>query len=166
MTRDGTFAKDFEGVTYTYRLRAKSAAKELLVTVPSRPLIPDGELALYFRRFVVVKKVVGQSYAFNHQIDNCLRCIILLCVYMYVFSVPIPRHKSRFSHVNVFLRHYGEQLKTANSSQGGSGRENGLEKIIKKRKRNKSLKFPSFCAVFNCSNCVDREKDKSNYRFP
>ena len=26
--------------------------------------------------------------------------------------------------------------------------------------------MPSFCAVFNCSNCADREKDKSNYRFP
>ena len=25
--------------------------------------------------------------------------------------------------------------------------------------------MPSFCAVFNCSNCADREKDKSNYRF-
>ena len=24
----------------------------------------------------------------------------------------------------------------------------------------------SFCAVFNCSNCADREKNKSNYRFP
>ena len=26
--------------------------------------------------------------------------------------------------------------------------------------------MPSFCAVFNCSNRADREKDKSNYRFP
>ena len=25
--------------------------------------------------------------------------------------------------------------------------------------------MPSFCTVFNCSNCADREKDKSNYRF-
>ena len=25
--------------------------------------------------------------------------------------------------------------------------------------------MPSFCAVFNFSNCVDREKVKSNYRF-
>ena len=65
-TRDITFAKDFEGVTYTDRIRAKSAAKQLLVTVQSISLIPDGELALYFRRFGVVKKVVGQSYAFNH----------------------------------------------------------------------------------------------------
>ena len=24
----------------------------------------------------------------------------------------------------------------------------------------------SFCAVFNCSNCADREKDRSNYVFP
>ena len=24
----------------------------------------------------------------------------------------------------------------------------------------------SFCAVFNCSNCAVREKNKSNYRFP
>ena len=24
----------------------------------------------------------------------------------------------------------------------------------------------SFCAIFNCSNRADREKDKSNYRFP
>ena len=26
--------------------------------------------------------------------------------------------------------------------------------------------MPSFCAAFNCSNCADRDKDKSNYRFP
>ena len=26
--------------------------------------------------------------------------------------------------------------------------------------------MPSFCAVFNCSNRADREKDKSYYRFP
>ena len=26
--------------------------------------------------------------------------------------------------------------------------------------------MPSFCAVFNCSNRADGEKDKSNYRFP
>ena len=26
--------------------------------------------------------------------------------------------------------------------------------------------MPSFCAVFNCSNLADREKDKPNYRFP
>ena len=24
----------------------------------------------------------------------------------------------------------------------------------------------SFCGVFNCSNCADKDKDKSNYRFP
>ena len=53
-----------------------------------------------------------------------------------------------------------------NSGSAGSGREDRLEKIITKRKRNKNLKMPSFCAVFNCSNRADREKDKSNYRFP
>ena len=42
------------------------------------PTHPDGELAFYFRRFGVVKKVVGQSYTFNHQIDSGLRRIILL----------------------------------------------------------------------------------------
>ena len=26
--------------------------------------------------------------------------------------------------------------------------------------------MPSFCAALNFSNCADREKDKSNYRFP
>ena len=77
-TRYATFAKDFEGVTNMYRLRAKGAAKQHLVTVQSGPLIPDGELTLYFRRFGVVKKVVGQSYAFNHQINSGLRRIILL----------------------------------------------------------------------------------------
>ena len=24
----------------------------------------------------------------------------------------------------------------------------------------------SFCGVFNCSNCADKDKDRSNYRFP
>ena len=76
-TRDATFAKSFEEVTYTYRLRAKGAAKELRVTVQSSPLIPDGEFTLYFRRFRVVKKVVGQSYAFYHQIGSGLRRNIL-----------------------------------------------------------------------------------------
>ena len=32
---------------------------------------------------------------------------------VFLFSVPIPRHESRLSHVNIFLRHYGGQLKTA-----------------------------------------------------
>ena len=77
-TRDATFAKDFEGVSYTYRIRSKGAAKQFLVTVQSSPLIPDGELPLYFRRFGLVKKVVGQSYALKHQIDSSLRNIILL----------------------------------------------------------------------------------------
>ena len=48
-TRDATFAKDFEGVTYTYRLQPKGAAKQLFVAVPSSPLIPDGGLVSYFR---------------------------------------------------------------------------------------------------------------------
>ena len=66
------------GVSYTYRIRSKGAAKQFLVTVQSSPLIPDGELPLYFRRFGLVKKVVGQSYALKHQIDSSLRNIILL----------------------------------------------------------------------------------------
>ena len=49
-----------------YRLRKKGAAKQLLVAVQSSPFIPDGEPTLYFRRFAVVKKVVGQSHTFNH----------------------------------------------------------------------------------------------------
>ena len=28
------------------------------------------------------------------------------------------------------------------------------------------MKNTIFCAVFTCSNCADREKNKSNYRFP
>ena len=77
-TRDAMFAKDFEGITYTYRLRAKGAAKHLLVTVQLSQLIPHGDLALFFRRFGVVKKVAGQFHAFNRQIGNGLRRIILL----------------------------------------------------------------------------------------
>ena len=72
-TKDTTFAQDFEGVTYTYRLQASGAAKKLLVTVQSSQLIPNGELALYIRRCGVVKKVVGQSHTFNHHIDGALR---------------------------------------------------------------------------------------------
>ena len=59
----------------------------------------------------------------------------------------------------MFLRHYGGQLKTAVEKEAG-------EKIITKWKRNKNLKMPGFCAVFNCSNRADREKDKSIHRFP
>ena len=35
------------------------------------------------------------------------------------FSVPIPRQKSRLSHVNIILRHYGGQLKTAVEQEAG-----------------------------------------------
>ena len=55
--RDATFAKDCEGVIYIYRLWAKDSAKQLLVTVQSSPLIPDGELALYFRQLGMVNNV-------------------------------------------------------------------------------------------------------------
>ena len=67
-------------VTYTYRLCAKGAAKQLLVIVQSSPLISDEKLGLYLRRFGVVKKVVTKSHHFNHnhQIDSGLRRIILL----------------------------------------------------------------------------------------
>ena len=65
-TRDATFVKDFEGVTYMFRLRKKGAAKQLLVIVQSSPFIPDGEPTLHFRQFGAVKKVVGQSHTFNH----------------------------------------------------------------------------------------------------
>ena len=51
-----------------------------------------------------------------------------------------------------------------NSDVVGGGREYRLQKIITKWKRNKYLKMPSFCAV-NYSNCANREKDKSKYRF-
>ena len=52
-----------------------------------------------------------------------------------------------------------------NSGQAGNGWEDRLKKITRS-KRNKNLKMPSFCAVFNCSNHADREKGKSNYHFP
>ena len=80
--------------------------------------------------------------------------------YQIVFSVPMPRYKSRLSNVNVFTPLWRT---IENSSQAGEDR---LEKIIAKWKRNKNLKMLSFCVVFNCSNRADREKDKSNYRLP
>ena len=89
-TRGATFIKDFEGVTYTYRLQAKYAAKQLLITVQSISLIPDGELVLYFRRFSVLKNLVGQSHSFNHQIDSDLRSIIVLMTEV-VEARDIPR---------------------------------------------------------------------------
>ena len=66
--------------------------------------------------------------------------------------------------MNVFFTKLWRTIKS--SGQEGSGREDRLKKVIKKRKRNKNLKMPSFCVVFNCSNCADRENEKSNYRFP
>ena len=53
--------------------------------------------------------------------------------------------------------HYGGQLKTAVEQETG---ENIDWKI------NKNLKMQSLCAVFNCLNRADREKNMSNYRFP
>ena len=93
-TRDTSFAKDFEGVTYTFRLRTKGAAKQLLVAVQSTPLFPSGELALYLRRLGMVKKVVGQSYAFSHWIDSGLRRIALL-LNMDVEAPDIPGFMTR-----------------------------------------------------------------------
>ena len=76
------------------------------------------------------------------------------------------RYTSQITHFSheCFLTPLWRTIK--NSGQAGSGREDRLEKIKKKRKRNKNLKLPSFCAVLNCSNRADREKDQSNYRFP
>ena len=40
---------------------------------------------------------------------------------MKLFKIPHSdtRHKSRLSHVNIFLRHYGGQLKTAVEQEAG-----------------------------------------------
>ena len=35
------------------------------------------------------------------------------------FSLPMPRHRSRLSHVNVLLCHYGGQLKTPIKQEAG-----------------------------------------------
>ena len=40
-----------------------------------------------------------------------LICMIILC--------SDKRHKARLSHVNIFLRHYGGQLKTAVEQDAG-----------------------------------------------
>ena len=79
-----------------------------------------------------------------------------------LFSVPI--HVTNHAFLTwMFFTPLWRTIK--NSGRAGSGREDRLEKIITKWKRNKNLKIPSFCAVFNCSNCADREKDKPNHRF-
>ena len=46
------------------------------------------------------------------------------CRYTVILSVMMPRHKSHHSHVNVFFRHYGGQLKT------GSSRKRQEDKLI------------------------------------
>ena len=82
------------------------------------------------------------------------------CLHSHVeFFIPIPRHKLRLYNVNFFLRHYGGQLKTPAEQEVGDR----LWKITTKSKRNNTLKMLSFCGVFNCSNCADKDKDKSNY---
>ena len=68
-------------------------------------------------------KFCNQPVAKNHQSIQCDTCD--------TFSVPIPRHKSRLSHVNVFLRRYGGQLKTAikqEASEKMTGKDNKKEK--------------------------------------
>ena len=68
------------------------------------------------------------------------------------FSVPIRRH----NHVFLTRMFYMPLWRTIkNSGRAGIGQEDRLEKIITKSKRNKNLKMPSFCAVFNYSNCAD-----------
>ena len=75
----------------------------------------------------------------------------------------MPRHKSRLSHVNIFYT-IMEDNKKQRSNRKRARRE--TVKDNKKWKRNKTLKLQIFCAVFDCSNRADREKNKSNYRFP
>ena len=43
---------------------------------------------------------------------------------------------------------------------------NTPEFALSQLQEHKNLKMLSFCAVFNYSNCADREKGKSNYCFP
>ena len=59
-----------------------------------------------------------------------LKCNLSLFGATFIFSVPIPRHKSGFSHVNVFFTPLWSKIK--NSGRAGSGREDRLEKIITK----------------------------------
>ena len=83
------------------------------------------------------------------------------CLHSHVeFFIPIPRHKLR----EIFLTPFWRTIK--NTSWAGSGWKDRLWKITTKSKRNNTLKMLSFCGVFNCSNCADKDKDKSNYRFP
>ena len=48
-----------------------------------------------------------------------------------LFSVPIPCHKSRLSHVNVVLRYYAGQLKTAIEQEAGEKIDCGSENEIR-----------------------------------
>ena len=43
----------------------------------------------------------------------------LTYLYIRLFSVPMPRHKSHLSLLNVFLRHYRGQGKTAVEQEAG-----------------------------------------------
>ena len=54
-----------------------------------------------------------------HNISNVHTIYFTISGENAVFSVPIPRHKSRLYHVNLFLRHYGRQLKTAVEQETG-----------------------------------------------
>ena len=57
----------------------------------------------------------------------------------------------RFDTASQITRFFTPLWRTIkNSSRAESGREDRLEKIITKRKRNKNAKMPHFCAVFNC----------------
>ena len=74
------------------------------------------------------------------------------------------RHKSRLYHVNLFFTLLWRKIE--NSGRAGGGRDDRLQKVTTKSKRNKNLKMLSFCAAFNCLNRAEKEKDKTNYRFP
>ena len=76
--------------------------------------------------------------------------------YVEIPRLSVFRRNARKSRKNVDQNNseYGHFLRSG--GQAGSGRKDRPEKIIKKRKKNKHFKMPSFCAVFNSSNRADR----------
>ena len=51
--------------------------------------------------------------------DASSKPLIVYLPFLPMTSVAIPRHRSRLSHVNVFLRHYGGKLKAAVKQEAG-----------------------------------------------
>ena len=125
---------------------------------------------LLARTFFFIKSISGYYYkrhcgkGLMDGVGSCphWKCVHQLCkkdmIFVCLYSPFWCRATNHAFLTWMFFTPLWRTIK--NSGQAGSGREDRLEKIITKWKRNKNLKMRSFCAIFDCSNRAHRKKKR------